>query len=180
MTEAYTTSSTPAKTQPYWTTSRRQRRSSAVPDVAEHAVRIRRGLHDDPAQAIGSSKELLETVLKATLGLHGTGPETRLDIPKLVKQTNLTLGLDAAGVRGNDPGSAQRRQLLGSLATIVNTAGEVRNAGFGTGHGSSQAPALDVATARLVVSAAVAVATFYIEAHAVAGLSRKPSADIPW
>jgi hypothetical protein len=151
-----------------------------VPDVAEHAVRIRRGLHDDPAQAIGSSKELLETVLKAILGLHGTGPETRLDIPKLIKQTNMTLGLDAAGVRGDDPGSAQRRQLLGSLATIVNTAGEVRNAGFGTGHGSSQAPALDVATARLVVSAAVAVATFYIEAHAAAGPARKPSADIPW
>lgn len=151
-----------------------------VPDVAEHAVRIRRGLHDDPAQAIGSSKELLETVLKATLGLHGTGPETRLGIPKLVKQANVKLGLDAAGIRGDDPGSAQRRQLLGSLANIVNTAGEVRNAGFGTGHGSSQGPALDVATARLVVSAAVAVATFYIEAHAAAAPSRKPSPEIPW
>ncbi len=47
-------------------------------DVDEHAARIRRGLVDDPAQAIGSSKELLETVLKAVLGLHGNGPETRL------------------------------------------------------------------------------------------------------
>lgn len=153
-----------------------------ISDVTEHAARIRRGLHDDPAQAVGSSKELLETVLKAVLDLHGTGPETRLGIPKLVKQANLALGLDAAGVRDDDPGAAHRRQLLGSLATIVNTAGEVRNAGFGTGHGTSQAPALDVATARLVVAAAVAVATFYIEAHAAATPSRRPmlSGEIPF
>ncbi|MGI8730956.1 MAG: abortive infection family protein [Solirubrobacteraceae bacterium] len=152
-----------------------------VPDVAEHAVRIRRSLHDDPAQAIGSSKELLETVLKATLGLHGTGPETKLDMPKLVKQANLELGLDAAGIRGDDAGAQHRRRLLGSLATIVNTAGELRNEGFGTGHGSSQGQELDVPTARLVIAAAVAVATFYIEAHAAAS-ARQPdrSDDIPF
>lgn len=137
-----------------------------IPDVDEHAVRIRRGLHEDPAQAIGSSKELLETVLKAVLGLHGAGPETKLDIPRLVKDANVALGLDAAGVRNKDPGAKQRRQLLGSLSHIVNSAAELRNAGLGTGHGLSQRPALDVATARLVVSAAVAAATFYIEAHA--------------
>ncbi len=137
-----------------------------VPDIDEHAVRIRRGLRDDPAQAIGSSKELLETVLKAVLGLHGTGPETKIAMPKLVKKANVALGLDAAGVRDEDAGAQQRRQLLGSLSHIVNSAAELRNAGFGTGHGHSQRPALDVATARLVVSAAVAAATFYIEAHA--------------
>jgi hypothetical protein len=137
-----------------------------VPDVDEHVVRIRKSLHEDPAQAIGSSKELLETVLKAVLGLHGTGPETKLGIPELVKKANIALGLDAAGVRGDDPGATQRRKLFGSLSQIVNSAAELRNAGFGTGHGVSQRPALDVATARLVVSAAVAVATFYIEAHA--------------
>jgi AbiJ N-terminal domain 5/Abortive infection C-terminus len=144
-----------------------------VADVDEHAVRIRRGLHDDPAQAIGSSKELLETVLKAILGLHGTGPETKVDIPKLVKEANIMLGLDAAGVRNEDPGAKQRRQFLGSLSHIVNSAAELRNAGFGTGHGLSQRPALDVATARLVVSAAVAAATFYIEAHAAHQVGRE-------
>lgn len=135
-------------------------------DVDEHAARIRRGLHDDPAQAIGSSKELLETVLKAVLGLHGNGPETKVEIPKLVKMAGEQLGLDAAGHRGRDPGAEQRRRLFGSLATIVNSVAELRNAGFGTGHGGTQRPTLDVATARLVVSSAVAVATFYMEAYA--------------
>jgi AbiJ N-terminal domain 5/Abortive infection C-terminus len=136
-----------------------------VPDIDEHAVRIRRGLRDDPAQAIGSSKELLETVLKAVLGLHGAGPEAKIDMPELVKKANISLGLDPAGVRNEDPGAKQRRQLLGSLSHIVNSAAELRNAGFGTGHGHSRRVALDVATARLVVSAAVAAATFYVETY---------------
>lgn len=137
-----------------------------VPDVDEHAARIRRSLHDDPAQAIGSSKELLETVLKAVLGLHGAGPETKIDMPALVKKANVALGLDAATVRGNDPRAKHQRKLLGSLTHIVNSAAEFRNAGFGTGHGLSQRPTLDVATARLTTSAAVAAATFYMEVYA--------------
>ena len=137
-------------------------------DVDEHAIRIRRGLHDDPAQAIGSSKELLETVLKSILGLHGIGKATKLDVPELLKRANVFLGLDAAGVRGSDPGAEQRRKALGSLAQVVIATAELRNAGFGTGHGVSQRPGLDIATARLVVAAAVAVATFYLEANAAA------------
>jgi hypothetical protein len=140
-----------------------------VADVDEHAVRTRRGLHDDPVQAIGSAKELLETVLKSILGLHGTGKATKLDVPELLKKANVQLGLDAAGVRGSDPGAEQRRKALGSLAQLVIATAELRNAGFGTGHGISQRPELDVPTARLVVAAAVAVATFYIEAHAADG-----------
>jgi hypothetical protein len=140
-----------------------------IGDVDIHAARIRRGLHDDPALAIGSAKELLETVLKAILGLKGNGPETNRDLPKLVKAVNEKLGLDAAGVRGDEPGAAQRRQLFGSLSMIVTSTGELRNAGFGTGHGGVDRPELDLPTARLVVSSAVALATFYIEAHAAEG-----------
>ncbi|MFF4509394.1 abortive infection family protein [Streptomyces sp. NPDC001401] len=135
-------------------------------DVDEHAARIRRGIREDPAQAIGSAKELLETVLKAVLGLHGNGPETKRGIPQLLKEANLVLGLDPAGVRGSEPGAAQRRKTLGALTNLVISIAELRNAGFGTGHGLSQRPTLDVATARLAVSAAVTAATFYIEAHA--------------
>lgn len=151
-----------------------------IPDIDMHAVRIRRGLHDDPAQAIGSAKELLETTLKAVLGLHGSGPETRLDIPQLVKRANIKLGLDAAGVASDEPGAAHRRKVLGALAHIVNGTAELRNAGLGTGHGLSHGPVLDVAAARLVVSAAVAVSTFYAEAYAALGLPSPRGRDIPF
>jgi hypothetical protein len=59
-------------------------------------------------------KSLLETVLKAVLGLRGTGPETKLDVPKLVKQANAKLSLDAAGVLGRDPSAPHLRKLLGA------------------------------------------------------------------
>jgi hypothetical protein len=150
-----------------------------IPDIDMHAARIRRGLHTDPAQAIGSAKELLETTLKAILGLHGTGSETKLEIPQLVKRAGVELGLDAGTVPDAVPGAAQRRKVLGSLAQIVNSTAELRNAGLGTGHGVSQGPVLDVATARMVVSAAVAVATFYAEAYAAlqssSGVSHRSS-----
>lgn len=74
-----------------------------IPDIDMHAARIRRGLHADPAQAIGSAKELLETTLKAILGLHGTGPETKLEIPQLVKRVGIELGLDASTVSERSP-----------------------------------------------------------------------------
>jgi hypothetical protein len=74
-----------------------------IPDIDMHAARIRRGLHADPAQAIGSAKELLETTLNAILGLHGTGPETKLEIPQLVKRASVELGLDAATVPDTQP-----------------------------------------------------------------------------
>lgn len=105
-------------------------------------------------------------MLKAVLGLHGNGPETKKEIPALTKQASASLGLDAGGVRADEPGAEQRKKVLGSLAQLVFNTAELRNAGYGTGHGLSRGPSLDVATARLAVSAAVAAATFYIEAHA--------------
>ena len=151
-----------------------------MPDIDMHAARIRRGLHDDPAQAIGSAKELLETALKAVLGLHGTGLETKLEIPALVKQANLKLGLDAASVTDHEPGAKHRRRVPGALAQIVNGTAELRNAGLGTGHGVSKGPVLDVATAHMVVSAAVAIATFYVEANAALDHAPTNSRRLPF
>jgi hypothetical protein len=154
-----------------------------ITEIDMHAARIRKGLRDDPGQAIGSAKELLETTLKAILGLHGTGPETKLDVPVLVKRVNVQLGLDAAGVEGGQAGATPRRKVLGSLAQIVYSAAELRNAGLGTGHGISQGPVLDVPTARMVVSAAVTVASFYAEAYTAAEKPTRRSArpdDVPF
>jgi len=141
-------------------------RSLGLSDVDEHAARIRRGLRDDPPLAIGASKELVETVFKAILGLEGAGRDTRLDVPELAKKVNVALGLDHQGARGDEPGAKQRRGILKGLNSIVNGIAEIRNEGFGTGHGVYGRPELDVATARLVVTAASAAATFYIELHA--------------
>ncbi|MET4612468.1 uncharacterized protein YerC [Rhodococcus sp. PvR044] len=137
-----------------------------VSEVEAHAQRIRGGLHADPAQAVGSAKELLETVLKSILGLHGTGKETQQDLPKLVGGALDELGMSPGRLDMNEPGAQQRRKILQSLTAIVGAAGELRNAGLGTGHGVSRAPALDPAFARLAVSSAVSAATFLADAAA--------------
>lgn len=135
-------------------------------DIDEQAARVRFGLQKDLPLAIGQAKELLETAYKAILGLHGAGKETKLDLPDLAKQVNVALGLDDQGARGDEPGAKQRRAILKGLNLIIQGIGEMRNAGFGTGHGIYERPELDVATARLAVTAAVAAATFYVEADA--------------
>ena len=40
-------------------------------DIGKYTQRIRSSLDEDPALAIGSTKELIESVLKTILGLHG-------------------------------------------------------------------------------------------------------------
>lgn len=84
-------------------------------DVDAHIKRIREALADDPALAVGSTKELLETVLKTVLGLHG--PEIGADdMPKLLKRAQAALGLDPKDVDESTPGADSFRRLLGSLA----------------------------------------------------------------
>lgn len=55
---------------------------AGIHDVLElnrHAARIRHGIVEDPAQATGSAKGLLETVLKTVIRDHGQ--KSRDDIP---------------------------------------------------------------------------------------------------
>lgn len=134
-------------------------------DVDRYVTRIRQGLEHDPAVAIGSAKELLETVLKSILGLTGNGKETLQDLPVLMGQATEKLGLNPGGVRAAEPGAQQRRKLLQALSTIVITATELRNRGFGTGHGGVGRPELDIPTAHLVVSSVATLARFLLEAE---------------
>src|SRR3990170_808186 len=55
-----------------------------VKELNRHAIRIREYIADDPAQAIGSAKELLETVLKTVLREHGG--KSKDDIQDLSKR----------------------------------------------------------------------------------------------
>ncbi|WP_341267123.1 abortive infection family protein [Gordonia malaquae] len=134
---------------------------ATLDDIREYLQRIRHSVDDDPALAIGSAKELLESVLKSVLGLYGSAPDTHVDMPKLAKRANIQLGIDPAGVRGDEPGADSRRRVVGGLTAIVNGVAELRNAGLGTGHGVSQRPQVDQAMVKLAVSAAAIAAAFY-------------------
>lgn len=132
-------------------------------DVADHIRRIHEALEVDPALAIGSTKELLESVMKTILGLHGANIAAE-DMPKLLKNTQAALGIEAKDVDPNVPGAESFRRLLGSMAQIVVSVNELRNL-YGTGHGKSKAPGLDAAAARLVVAVGTSLAAYLMERY---------------
>jgi hypothetical protein len=132
-----------------------------IAELNQHAARIRSGMQSDPGQAIGSAKDLLETVFKTVLGVHGCAL-TDDDIGKLSKKAWHELGL---GVNQADPaisGANTIRRVLGNLGQVVGGVAEVRNL-YGAGHGRAKAGELEIAHARLVVNSAVAVGTFLLE-----------------
>lgn len=137
-------------------------------DVNAQTRRIREALANDPALALGSTKELLETVLKTVLetvlGLHGAeiGPD---DMPRLLKRAQAGLGLDPKDVDDATPGAESFRRLLGALTQVVISITELRNL-YGTGHGRSNAPGLDLPSARLMVTAGTGLATYLMERYA--------------
>lgn len=131
-----------------------------VIEINRHAARIRHSLRDDPEQALGSAKELLESVLKAVLNVEGERAGD--DIPTLLRQAQRELDLDPKAVGEDVPGKETIRRTLSNLGQVVIGVAEVRNL-YGTGHGRHKSRELEIAHARLVVNAAVTLATFLAE-----------------
>ena len=115
---------------------------------------------EDPEQAIGSAKELLETVLKTVIGGHNLKPPD--DIPFLLKKARTKLDLNPSAAGGASPAADSLRRTLSSLGQIVVGVAEVRNL-YGTGHGLCKSHELEIAHVRLVVNAAISIATFQLE-----------------
>jgi len=144
-------------------------------DVAEmrrQLERIRRDYASDPEAAIGQAKEMIESTCKTILGITGDSDEKH-DVPALVKQTLLHLGLDPSQV-GAGPDERAAKRLLGGVASILNGAGELRNA-RGTGHGRSGADLVDSSLARMAVGVVLPTVIYLIESwEAQAGAPSTP------
>jgi hypothetical protein len=136
--------------------------ASGIHDVGElnrHAKRIRDSIEEDPEQALGSAKELLETVLKTVVGEDA---EYNDEISDLLKKARQKLDLDPKAVDAKAPSAEALKRTLSSLGQIVQGVAEVRNL-HGTGHGRVNSHELETAHARLVVNSAVTISTFLLE-----------------
>jgi hypothetical protein len=131
-----------------------------VTEMRRQVERIRRDYATDPEAAIGQAKELIESACKTILGITGDSDEKH-DVPVLVKQTLLHLGLDPTQV-GAGPDERAAKRLLGGVASILNGAGELRNA-RGTGHGRSGASLVDASLARMAVGVVLPTVIYLIE-----------------
>ena len=131
-----------------------------VAEMRRQVERIRRDYSSDPEATIGQAKELIESTCKTILGITGDSGDKH-DVPTLVKQTLLHLGLDASQADAGPEGRAAKR-LFGGVANILNGAGELRNA-RGTGHGRSGAELVNAPLARMAVGVVLPAVIYLIE-----------------
>jgi hypothetical protein len=103
-------------------------------DLEEHVRRILDNLDNDPSQAIGSAKEMLETAGKQILAFYGEDPESRGDFPGLMKRTFKLLNLSSEDISQSARGAESMKRVFSGLNQIVAGIAELRGL-YGTGHG---------------------------------------------
>src|ERR1035437_3094058 len=103
--------------------------------IRDHLDRIQRSIGGDPAAAIGSAKELIESTAKLVLTARGHPFSDRDDLPKLVNRTQQALALNPSSATPGPDGTDAIRRILGGVSNIAAGVAELRNRGYGTGHG---------------------------------------------
>jgi len=124
----------------------------------EQLDRLRRAA-DDPAQLLGSAKDLLEAVAKFVL--EELGYDAAGDFDRLWYLARERLGVHPTQVAGDAAGAKQVRKILGATWTIAEQANELRNL-QGTGHGRTLPTGVSADVALLVVREACSIAQFML------------------
>ena len=124
--------------------------------IHEHLARIAAAIErDDPRQAIGSSKELIESTAKLVLSELSIPYPDSQELPTLVKRAQEALAIHPISRSPGPDGTDTVRKILGAATTIATGVAELRNRGYGTGHGQGTVRArLSPRHARLAVNAA--------------------------
>jgi hypothetical protein len=130
--------------------------------LLEHLGRIDESIGSDPAAAIGSAKELVESVFKFVLDDYGAAYPRNASLTELYKLVAGELRLSREAVPASAKGSAAAHKVLQNLATAVQGLAELRNE-LGLGHGRTTRSAALARHARLAANAARAVAEFLLE-----------------
>jgi hypothetical protein len=130
--------------------------------LEEHLVRIRDSLSADPAAAISSSKNLVESLFRIILDHSGVAYGQREDIPQLYRYVADLLELKADSVPQSAKGSESAQQILRTLVTTIQSLAELRNE-LGIGHGQSTRSVALARHARLALNATVTVTEFVLD-----------------
>jgi hypothetical protein len=133
--------------------------------IHEQIQRIEASIDSDPALAIGTAKELVESCFKTILTERDIGYGTGDDMLVLGKKVFKALKLVRDDVSEAAKGADTIKRVLSNLSTIVQGIAELRGL-YGTGHGKDgKARGLQPRHARLAVGAASSLVTFVFETH---------------
>ena len=124
-------------------------------------------IENSPELAIGTAKELIETICYTILTEREIQSDKNWDLLQLLKQTTKLLNLTPEGIPDEVKAAKTIKSILGSLTTVVQGIGELRNQ-YGSGHGKrAKFKGLTARHARLSVGAASTLAVFLLETHKI-------------
>lgn len=133
-------------------------------DLAKQLDRIYTSLDKDPELALGTTKEMLETVMKTILNGKVDNLD-KMDIPELIKAVRNNLVLIPESLEKSSETTQTLKRTLSNLGQIVIGIGELRNA-YGTGHGKIKNDSgLKSYHTRLAVNSGVTLIKFLIEVY---------------
>lgn len=114
----------------------------------------------NPTEAIGKSKELIESCCKTILEEMGIACDKDDDVPQLTSKVLDALDLLPSSVQPTDRGADAIKAVLGNLRAIPTKLAEIRNP-FGSGHGKSASfVGLEERHARLAVGCSITFVDF--------------------
>ena len=132
--------------------------------------RLKRAADEDPPLAVGTAKDMVETVCKTILEARvGSAPSG--DLPSLVRAVAKELSLLPESIPNNAKGYDVIRRLLSNLNQVGQGLAELRNL-YGTGHGrDGRFVGIQPRHAKLAVGAATTLCVFLLETHLERGQS---------
>jgi hypothetical protein len=95
-------------------------------------------LEQEPEEMIGAAKELVEPTAKHVLLELGEEPPPNADLAALSKLALKKLNLHPEAIAPTTAGAEIMIRILGSLGQTAGGLAELRNRGYGTGHGAGR------------------------------------------
>jgi len=116
--------------------------------------------NENPTEAIGKAKELVESCCKTILDENGIEWDKNWDVGQLSSATMKLLKLMPKDIPDNAPATAEIKAILGNLRAIASNLAALRNP-YGSGHGKSATyKGLEERHAKLAVGSSITLVSF--------------------
>lgn len=133
--------------------------------MRDEIERLPEAMEHDPALAIGTAKDLVESCCKSILAHRGVQISGKKTLPQLTKLLAKELKLVPEGISDEAKGAKTIRLILSNLSALTQYLAELRGL-YGSGHGrDGKHRGLTPRHARLAVGAAVTFIEFVTETH---------------
>lgn len=131
--------------------------------VSKQIEKIKTEVEDSPYEAIGKSKELIETICKTIIKRKGEEFDKNWNIVKLVKNANSLLEFVPNELPEKEKAEKSIKMILSGMSSSIHGLTELRNA-YGSGHGHDlEFKGLESRHAKLCVGFTIEILRFYLD-----------------